>query len=432
MTDAALQRLKPPATGRAEYFDVTLPGFALRIAAATDRRPEGSKTWVLFYRHGGKLKRLTFEPSYPALGLAGARKKAGDALALLETGKDPGEAKAAVKTEAAIQPDTVAGVVADFVKRHLQAKGRAPRYVVETQRNFDLHVLPRWGKRPIKSITRRDVTELLDEVAEQGSTVKGEDGKRRHIPGGPIAANRVLAAVRAMFNWALRRGVVDAVPTTLVERPGAERRKERTLSADEIRTIWAAAKKTAAPFGPFLRVLLLLGQRREETARMRWADLDLPGAVWNIPPEMTKNRRGHIVPLPPLAVATLRTIPRKALLQKDGTTLLSPHVFSSTGAAPISGYSAFKRRFDAAVTKALAEAEANPIPDWDLHDLRRTVGTELGRLGVERFTVSKVLNHTDRSVTGIYDRHTYLPEKQAALGAWAAYVESIMPKEAEA
>ena len=208
LTDAAIQRFKVPHGARVDYFDASLPGFALRVAGPSDRAPEGRRTWTLFYRFAGTQKRLSFEPPYPALGLAAGRKRAGDALAMLSEGKDPAAAKAATKEAAAQAPDTIAKVVDLFIQRNLEAKGRAPRYIEETRRNFGNHVLPRWGKRDIKTITRRDVAELLDAVMDVGSKVK-RDGKRLTIPGGPIAANRTLAAIRALFNFALRRGIIE-------------------------------------------------------------------------------------------------------------------------------------------------------------------------------------------------------------------------------
>ena len=63
---------------------------------------------------------------------------------------------------------------------------------------------------------------------------------------------------------------------------------------------------------------------------------------------------------------------------------------------------------------------------WTIHDLRRTVGTGLGKLGISRFIIARVLNHADRSVTGIYDRHEYLNEKRHALEAWGTYLGNLI------
>ncbi len=427
LTDAAVQRFKAPPGGRIEHFDATLPGFGIRVAGPTGRNPEGRKSWVLMYRFGGTLKRLTIEPGYPALGLADARKRAGDALALLAVGTDPGATKVETKAAAARKPDTMANVVDDFMHRHMVGKRKAPRYIEETRRNFDNHVLPRWRDKSIASITRRDVIELLDAIVDGGSKVRSEDGKTKHVKGGPIAANRVLAAVRALFNWALRRGIVETTPAALVERPGEETRRERTLSADELRSILLAAETLTDPIRAFFRVVLLTGQRREEVATMAWADVDLKANVWTIPAEVTKAGRAHAVPLSPAAAALLKALPCKSTRNEAGRTIPSPHVFTVGGDHPISGYSAAKKRLDAAIVKAREDdAESVPLAPWTLHDMRRTAATEMGRLGIPRFTIARVLNHSDRSVTAIYDRHTYLEEKRRALEAWGQYLAELV------
>jgi integrase len=418
LTDAAVQRLKAPPGERMDYFDAAFPGLALRVTGAVDQRPE-RKTWTYFYRFQGKQRRLTFEPPYPGLGLADARQEATGAQLLLRTGKDPATVKAQTKASA-LAPDTIASVVDLFIKRHLEAKRRAPRYIEETRRNFGNHVLPRWGEKDIKAISRRDVTELLDAVMDEGSKVK-KDGKRRIVPGGPIAANRTLAAIRALFNFALRRGIIEATPVALVERPGEETRRDRTLSAEEIRAIWGTSSALGYPFGAFFQLALITGQRRNELARMRWAEIDLEAGIWTLPAEATKAGRAHAVPLAPVAIEILKALPRKAHTAGRATKP-SPYVFTTTGGAPISGFSKAKPRLDDTISKARG---GDALAPWVIHDLRRTAATEMGRLGVSRFIIGKVLNHADRSVTGIYDRHAYLQEKRHALETWAQHLDTL-------
>jgi integrase len=411
LTDAAVQRLKAPSGGRVDYFDAAYPGLALRVTGAVDQRPE-RRTWTLFYRFGGKQRRLTFEPGYPALGLAEARDAANKAKLAIQAGVDPGAAKAEAKAEAARAPDTIANVAEMFIRRGLEGKKRAPRYIADTRRNFDNHVLPRWGDRDIATITRRDVIELLDAVMDSGS-VRKDDRKRRNLPGGPIIANRVLGAIRAMFNWALRRGIIESTPAALVERPGAETRRDRTLKADEIRVLWPRFDALKFPFGPFFQMALTTGQRREEVARMRWTDIEIGERLWLLPAAATKAARGHAVPLSPLALTLLEGLPK-----------IGPYVFTATRDHPISGFSKAKARLDA---MGMSDGtSAVTIAPWTIHDLRRTAATEMGRLGVSRFIIGKVLNHADRSVTGIYDRHQYLKEKREALETWASYLTQLV------
>lgn len=432
ITDAAAQRFKAAPGIRIEYFDATLPGFGLRVAGPTARSPEGKKSWVLFYRFGGAQRRLTIEPSYPALSLADARKRAGQALGLLAKGIDPGAEKVTTKAMATRKPDTIANVLEAFMTRHMEGKRRAPRYIAETRRNFDLHVLPHWGDRAIGTITRRDVIDLLDAVADGGSKIKGGDGTVKLVKGGKIAANRVLAGVRALFNWALRRGLIETTPAALVERPGEETRRERTLSAAELRAVWPEAEAMGYPMGAFFRMVLLTGQRREEVATMAWSDIDRHAKVWTIPAEVTKSGRGHAVPLSPAAMELLESIPPKTMRDAQNRPVPSPHVFSYTGEHPVTSYSAAKKRLDGAVSRARESAGLEPMGPWTVHDLRRTVATEMGRLGVARFTIGRVLNHSDRSVTGIYDRHSYLDEKRQALEAWGDYLAELTKPYGEA
>ena len=420
LTAAAVEKFKAPKGERIEYFDATLPGFGVRVAGPSARAPEGRKSWFLFYRFGGEQRRLTLEPPFPGLSLADARRQAGDALQALAGGTDPAALKREAKAEAARPANTMTAVVAEFEKRHLQAKGRADRYIAGTRRTFDVHVLSRWGDRDIRSITRREVIALLDDVCEGGSTFRDAKGKKKQVPGGPIAANRTLAAVRALFNWALRRGIVESVPTAQVDRPGEEQQRDRTLSAEELRSVWAAAAGMGYPFGPFFQLALLTAQRREEVAGMRWADVSLEQRTWTIPAAMTKAGRGHVVPLSPLALEILKGLPKLGL-----------YVLTSSGTKPIKGHSVAKRRIDAAIAARRIKDGDPPIAAWRVHDLRRTAATEMGRLGAGRFVIGKVLNHSDRGVTAIYDRHAYAPEKRQALEAWSDYLAGLVKPPAD-
>src|SRR5262249_38759070 len=142
------------------------------------------------------------------------------------------------------------------------------------------------------------VIELVERIADAGT---------------PVAANRTLAAIRKLFTWALQRDLVEASPATLVERPGAENRRERTLSADEIQLLWPQFSALGYPFGPFLQMVLVTGQRREEVACMRWQDIDDVERTWTLPSESTKPGRTHVVPLSPLALDLLEEARQSAM-----------------------------------------------------------------------------------------------------------------------
>jgi integrase len=409
LTDAAVQRLKAAPGPRVDFFDAAFPGLCLRVTGAIDQRPE-RRTWTLFYRFGGKQKRLTFEPGYPAIGLGKARELANAARLELQAGQDPSHKKAAAKAKAAREPDTLEDIVELYLERDLKQRNRSAAYIAAVRRNFDNHVLPQWSGRSIQSITRRDVVDLLDAVSDGK---KSKNGVRPS--GGRIASNRVLASIRAMFRFCERRGLIPLSPVGLLQSPGEETRRERLLSPAEIRSVWLASNQIGFPFGHFTKALLLLGQRRAEVAGMRWADIDFDDRVWFLAAKSTKAGRGQLLPLPSSAVDLLRSVPR---------VVDSPWVFTTNGNTPISGYSKGKMKLDSAIMGICGET--GPMQAWHLHDLRRTAASNLARLQTPRLVISKLLNHSDGSVTGIYDRYEYLPEKRVALEKWSAEIDRIV------
>jgi integrase len=164
-----------------------------------------------------------------------------------------------------------------------------------------------------------------------------------------------------------------------------------------------------------------LGQRRSEVANMRWSAVDLDAGTWALNADEVKSSRAHLVPLPPLAVTLLRGLPRLSYLDANGDSVTSDWVLTTNARAPISDFSKPKRLLDAAMARAL---ESDP-PHWVVHDIRRTVSTNLARLGVDPFIRRRVLNHALTGVDAIYDRFDYLPAKRSALVLWAADLQRL-------
>jgi integrase len=406
LTKLFVEKASPAPEGQVVLWDRKVPGFGIRIF------PSGKRMYFFRFRSKatGQQRRVTIGLHGP-LTVEKAREAAADLYEAVRKGRDPVEERHQMAARRA--PDRIEAVVEEFLVRYMAGKKRAPRYIEETRRNFAKHVLPRWQGRDIRGISRRDVIELLDEIVDEGT---------------PVAANRTLAAVRKLFNWALQRGIIEASPVALVEMPGAERKRERTLAPDEIRALWAAAGEIGYPFGPFFRIALATGQRREEVAGMRWAHIDESERIWTLPSEMTKAARAHVVPLSLLALEILAEAQEMAnqLFAKPENAKVPAYIFTTRGDRPISGYSKAKARLDRVVAAARSEAGLTDLEPWTIHDLRRTLGTGLGKLGVSRFIISRVLNHADRTVTGIYDRYEYLDEKRHALEAWGQYLENLI------
>jgi integrase len=141
---------------------------------------------------------------------------------------------------------------------------------------------------------------------------------------------------------------------------------------------------------------------------MRWADLDLDDATWTVPAEVSKNGRANVVPLSPAAMAIITDLPKH-----DG------YVLRLDGEDHWQSYGFAKRQIDGAI-----DTQGEPLPAWRFHDLRRTVATHLGRLGVAEAVIGRVLNHAAVGVTArVYNLFAYLPEKRSALDRWAAELD---------
>ena len=263
-------------------WDDELRGFGVRV------KPSGVRTYLIQYRNTqGRSRRFTIG-QHGRLTSEQARKEAKARLGDVERGKDPVADKEA---ESRRETLTVKAAASLFVERYAK---RQQRHWKETERILEKYVVSRWGRRDIREIKRSDVVQLLDHV---------EDNH------GSIMANRTLAAVRKMFNWLLvERAVLDATPVV----PGMSRANERTrarqrwLRDDEIQSLWDASEKAGWPFGPFVKFMLVTGQRRGEVAAVKWRDLDLDNQLWTIPADSTKAGREHEVPLNALAVKNPR------------------------------------------------------------------------------------------------------------------------------
>jgi integrase len=460
MTDAAVQRIIAGAGERVDYFDAhprdRQRGLVLRVSGSKldDGSTRVTRAWAVLCRLKGsdKLRRFTIG-DYPTYSLAEARDAAGEIIKQANRGIDPLKERDKAQHEAEIAgKDTIEALVekfmGDLAKRPKKNGGkRSARYIEETQRNFDNHVLPRWRLKNIRDVGRREVSDLLDAVADEGTVVR-TDGDRRHVRGGAIASNRTLAAIRGFLNWATDRGVIDTNPAMRVEVRGEETRRERVLSDDEIRIIWPEFGLRGYPFGMFYQLALLTAQRRDEVAAMQWTEVDEKEKTWTLPPERTKSGRPHAVPLSATALSIIAEAKKAgADLAKAEKRAPGRFVFSTTGTTPISGYSRSKARLDEDVERAARKARELPedeqalrkalklkpqekvpqyVPDWTIHDLRRSVATKMAALGISQFDIARVLNHSDRSVTAIYNRHAYLVEKRRALDLWANRLNGII------
>ena len=265
------------------------------------------------------------------------------------------------------------------------AKDHRTRDEMQRKINVDL---TDWHDRPIAEIKRADIKELIRVKARTA----------------PLGANRLVALISKIFNWALKEELIETSPAIQIDRPGKETERERALSVDEIGIVWATFDSMGYPWGTLFKMLLVTGQRRGEVAGMKWSEITPDG--WRLPGERVKNGKGHLVPLSSLAREIL-----------DGVPQIGEFVFRSRIDAPLSSWNRVTNK---------ARKLSGPMEEWRLHDLRRTFATQLRQLGVDRLVVSKMLNHAEGGVTRIYDRYNADPEQAAAMERWANRLREIV------
>jgi integrase len=390
-TDKGVAALKVEAE-RYEVWEDGKTGLGVRIS------PKGRKTWVYMYRFDGKPRRMTIG-TYPVLTLANARVKHANAKADLERDIDPG-AKETERKRAERAAETVAELVEIYLEKWARPRKRS---AAEDERTLRKEVLPLWRGRKAKDIKRRDVIALLDDIVNRGS---------------PIQANRTIAVIRRMFNFAVSRDLLDTTPVAMVKAPAKENQRDRVLTADEIRTLWAGLATAPMSEGTklVLKLQLVTAQRKGEIVGAALKEFDFEENVWTIPAERSKNGQAHRVPLSPLA---LNLIHKAQELANTNSLFPSPWLFPSPKVDGPIGRTAANH----ALFKTLPRLGLENISP---HDLRRTAASNMTSLGITRLVVSKILNHVETGVTAVYDRHSYDAEKRHALEAWAARLEELV------
>ncbi len=384
---------------RTDYWDALTPGLVVRVSGVT-----GRKTWYVRYRANGHHRRMKLG-TYPAVSLAVARERARDAQARADAGEDP-----ALALQERKSTDTTFGAMAREV---LDAKAPTTREATRTEREriLNAELLPHWKSRPADSITRREVVQLVEKIAERA----------------PTMANRTLALVKTLYNEALQRGfpTIEANPAHLARPPREEHGRGRFLERGEIRTVWRTIENEQPLMRAIFQLTLLTAQRVGSVCAMRWQDVD-DSDVWMIPESDFKGRRPHAVPLSAEARRILAELERAD----------DVHVF------PV-GRSDATESHITSTNKALQRIrKGTGLPRWTVHDFRRTFRTHATRaakptnrkdpagLGIAPHVADAVLGHKEASLG--FDRYTgeperyLLAEKRDALERWGVFVRKAV------
>jgi integrase len=433
LTAASVQKYTANAKRR-EIPDARATGLYLVIQP----KPSGQKSWALrFRRPDGRPAKMTLgrvdltdreTKDDPVVGAPMTLGQARELAAQIDRKRQRGidvieEHKAAEARKSATAVDRAANTfgtcVREFFAAYKTKRQTCPRRWRDNAGMFGLRYKPGadpataepevikggladiWNNKPMAEIDGHDVHAVVSEARKHGS-----EGRAR----------KMHAALSILFSWLLRERRVTANPCSGVWRPGPPPARERVLSDAEIASFWRGCKSIGTPFGQLFQFMLLTGCRLREAANMTRGELTADG-VWTIPGSRTKNSRPISLALPPMALQLIRNLP--VIESATG------YVFTTNGRTPVSGFSVAKRQLDAAIAKSAGRA----VPEFRLHDLRRTFASGMAALGVALPVVEKLLNHVSGSfggIVGVYQKHEYHTEKTEALARWATHVEGLV------
>lgn len=378
-----------PSESRVEISDSGQRGLVVRIT------PNGIKTFSVFFRvKGDKLKRnrrLTIGP-YPEVSLGDARLAASEIMTQARKGIDP---VAAAKAERRAKSD--ASTFGELAEEYFVRHGSKKKSYREQKRLVDKDLIPEWGDRRAEEIKPTDVLDITDAIIERGAE---------------ITANRVFSLIRRIYNFGIGRNIVVTNPCDRMKRPTeTEPERERVLSDEEIADFWTRVDKANMNHSTAqaLRLILVTGQRPGEVASLRWEEINMAEKVWTIPGPKAKNGYTHRVPLSPIALEILFSLPKN-----------HEYAFPSPRAGHVERH---------ALSSALRR---NSFPDYTPHDLRRTACTNWQKIKVRRGVRDAILNHLPQGVRRHYDMYKYDEEKREALNAWGQALQHLVKTKAVA
>ncbi|MBI1189016.1 MAG: tyrosine-type recombinase/integrase [Alphaproteobacteria bacterium] len=396
LTAKAVEKIKADPNKRLEIPD---GGSGLYLIVQTS----GAKSWAARYRNAaGKPVKLTLGKYHEeTMPLSVARQRLRDTLDAVDRGIDPAAAKRSAKSAAvAVSLPTTLGDLADvYVQRYLQKRVRRWKAAAG---EIDTHIRPRLGSVALADLSRAHGRQMVQDIA----------GKY------PVAANRALARLNAILNWAAGEDLIAVNPMLGIKKATIEAPRERVLSDDELREVWNASDRLGYPTGEIVKALILTGQRRDEVRAAHWSEFNLDEGTWIIPTARFKGGRSHLVPLAEAVVERLKAMPFR---DRGG-----PVFVGQKAGKPHQNMVKPKHVLDRYIAEARGD-DAEPMEPWTLHDLRRTMRTGLSRLGIARDVAERCIGHAVGGRLGaVYDQHEYQPEKARAMQAWADHVAAVV------
>jgi integrase len=370
----------PPGKIDHVVWDDDVAGFGLRLRAG------GSRSWIYRYRLGPKQRSVKLG-SATSVPLSMARANAIKLEARVRLGEDPALDIESAKREAG---ETFIALAEQFLEAR-RSEWRPATYR-EVRRHLLSYTRPLHAM-PIANIAHRDVANLLNNIAKSS---------------GAISANRLRATLSSLYSWAMKEGVELPKNVAAATNKRDEHSRDRILNDVELAAVWHACK--GDDFGIIVRLLILLGQRRSEIALLTWAEIQGDKIV--LPASRVKNHREHVIPLSSAAKVLLDGVERSG----------RHHVFGRSG----NGFGAWI--YQRELLDARLAAAGETLPQWTLHDLRRSCASGMQRLGIRSEVIEVALNHRSgafKGVAGIYQRDPLTDNVRDALEHWGRHVTEI-------
>jgi integrase len=392
--------------------------------------PTGARTWMLRYRPKAGTKRgpqrrlrlgelggpLALDVSALQLGerfrapgelTLSAAREVGKALSgLAASGVDPMELltvadrnRRAREDEAAKRKAEGTLTVGTLLDRFLAAREDVRPNTRKLWRSLTRAAIkPAFGDRDPRELTRGEV--------KSWHRATGESGRKTW-------ANRAVELLKGAYGWAVEDELLPASPVVGI-KAFDERSRSRVLTSDEIHAVLQAIE--FEPFGDVFRLLFWTGARRSEVTEMTWAEVDLRAKVWRLPADRAKTGASRTLPLSAPALKLLQA--RREADPKGRWVFPSP--VAAVGAL----------RSIAAPFRRIVKRSG--VGEWTVHDIRRTVRTNLAALGVRPDIAEAVLGHVRPRIERTYNVHEPIAEMATALEAWARRLDAIASGEPEA
>ena len=382
-------------------FDAKADGGGLYL-----RFRSNDKSPVFFFRFkiAGVSNKIVLG-KYPSLTLARARVYARKHRSTIDAGANPAiikrddKAKDAAKALADKTASTVIQLVDQFFTRKINGRCKTAHAM---RLRVDKYLIPAIGKLKIADVQPIHISSMLNSIVDAGA---------------PTTANDILGFSKQLFNQAIKNQTILHSPAAAFnysDAGGIELPKKRFLTEYELIELFKAmsvADNFTRHHYLTTKLLLLIGCRKGELFKAKRSDFDLINAVWILSPENKKNMASTI----PLGNQALEII-TELMLFKENEYLLPTYRTTMAKTGHVSD-SYLNKPIKEIVYPLMAD-----VPPFTIHDLRRTMRTHLGKMGVDRFVAERCLNHKIAGMEGVYDAGDYLPERRVALNNWADFL----------